>query len=80
MDFTFDPRYLPATSLPDVPDAGRLSHRQRNGGDCVHCGVTLSPKTAVSLGTQVYKTVGVPGLTEWWPRSCRSCHSAGTTP
>jgi hypothetical protein len=80
MDLTFDPRYLPATSVPGGVDAERLTRRQRDGGDCVHCGVTLGPETAVGLGTHVYKVVGVGGLTEWWPRSCRTCHTrrAGT--
>ncbi|MEU8891149.1 hypothetical protein [Streptomyces sp. NPDC048442] len=51
-----------------VPPAGTLSLRQLRGADCVFCGITLTARTAVSLGVR-----DRPEATgHWFPRACRS--------
>ncbi|CAL9449304.1 DUF6415 family natural product biosynthesis protein [Streptomyces sp. enrichment culture] len=56
-----------------VPDRDGLTRRQRQGGDCVWCGLTLGPETAIDLGHRSYKDEDADYWTSWWPRGCRSC-------
>lgn len=54
----------------DLPDVGTLSQRQQRGMDCVFCGITLTPATAVDLGPRALKILDY--VTSWFPRACRN--------
>ncbi|MFF8383266.1 hypothetical protein [Streptomyces kanasensis] len=70
---------VPAAAPGGVPPVRRVTERQRRGADCVHCGVVLTPRTAVDLGRHDYKPDDwVDYHLSWWPRSCRSCHHRRT--
>ncbi|GHH50643.1 hypothetical protein [Streptomyces candidus] len=45
-----------------------LSQRQIRGADCVLCGITLSPETAVDLGERVRMEASL----RWFPRACKT--------
>jgi hypothetical protein len=57
-----------------VPSLDLLSQRQQRGVDCVFCGITLTPATAVDLGPRRMRIADYP--TRWFPRACRR-HAKG---
>ncbi|MET9517050.1 hypothetical protein [Streptomyces sp. NPDC002994] len=51
-----------------LPRIETLSQHQQRGMDCVWCGITLTPATAVDLGPRPVKRLDY--VTEWYPRAC----------
>ncbi|MGR8010416.1 hypothetical protein [Streptomyces hypolithicus] len=60
-------RTAAAAALPPVET---LSQRQQRGMDCVWCGITLTPRTALDLGPQPLRILD--HATHWYPRACVS--------
>lgn len=56
--------------VKELPAIGTLSQRQQRGMDCVHCGIVLTPATAIDLGPQRFRRCG--NTTRWFPRCCKS--------
>lgn len=54
-----------------LPEFDTLSQAQVRGITCVHCGVALSPATAVDLGERKFRRPG--DNVSWYPRSCQHC-------
>ncbi|MEV6790918.1 hypothetical protein AB0M87_02730 [Streptomyces sp. NPDC051320] len=61
----------------ELPPVGGLSQRQQRGTDCVWCGITLTPQTAVDLGPRKLRILD--HVTAWFPRACRT-HKEGPRP
>ena len=54
-----------------LPAVASLSAAQQRGAACVHCGITLSARTAVDLGPRLVDAHG--SSAQWFPRCCTSC-------
>ncbi len=63
-----------AAETKSLPAIETLSQRQQRGMDCVWCGITLTPATAVDLGPRKIKRLDY--VTQWYPRACTS-HGEG---
>ncbi|MGW0565144.1 hypothetical protein ACWDZ4_32260 [Streptomyces sp. NPDC003016] len=59
-----------STVVRDLPPIETLSQRQQRGTDCVRCGITLTPATAVDLGPRRIQILDY--VTQWYPRACKS--------
>ncbi|MCX4550494.1 hypothetical protein OG204_14275 [Streptomyces sp. NBC_01387] len=57
------------TPLGPLPAIDSLSQRQQRGMDCVWCGITLAPGTAVDLGPRDVRILD--HTTQWFPRACK---------
>ncbi|MBT2489430.1 hypothetical protein J7E96_13040 [Streptomyces sp. ISL-96] len=57
-----------STVARDLPRIETLSQSQQRGVDCVFCGITLTPRTAVDLGPRRLRILG--HVTHWYPRAC----------
>ena len=53
----------------ELPRIGTLTQRQQRGQDCVWCGCTLVPGTAVDLGPRRLRILDYTA--NWFPRACR---------
>lgn len=66
---------MTTATTASLPKIETLSQRQQRGMDCVFCGITLTPATAVDLGPRKVKILDY--VTSWFPRCCRSHSTEG---